>query len=100
MNYMPYVMLGNKILDSVIGKGIKSLGSDLISAIQILGSIIIIVMFLFVSVKKAKESEEEQERKRYSKVQISLVILIVIVWLAIPLINLILSYFGVSSIAI
>lgn len=100
MNITPYIMFGNKILDSTLGQGIKQLIGDAVGAAQIVGGIAIVFMFIWVSVKKSRESEDEQERKRYGKAQIALIVIEVLIWVAVPLINLILSYFGVAPISV
>lgn len=98
MKIIPCTLTGNKILDSTLGQGLKNLFGDVFGAVQIIGSLIIVCVFAYVCIKKSRAAEEEQERKRYTNAQITLAVLIVLLWVAVPVINLILSYFGVSPI--
>lgn len=97
MNVIPFMLLtnvmltGNKILDSIFGRGLQNLFQDGIGAGQIIGASLVVVVFIVISAKKA--AEEEQERKRYSKWQIALVAIFVLILLAQDLFDMVMSYF-------
>lgn len=86
------MILGNRILDSTIGQGVKNFLNDAVVAAQIIGETIVLFIFIVVSIKKARE--EEQERKRYTNWQIGLVVIFILIILAKDIINLVLGYFG------
>ena len=88
---MIQVIVGNRILDSQFGQGLLQLANDGLGAAQLIGGVIVLCIFI----KKSNESEE-QGRKRYTSWQIALVIIFVFILGAKEIINLVLSYFGLS----
>lgn len=92
---MIQVIVGNRILDSQFGQGVLQMANDGLEAAQIIGAIIVLCIFVMTCIKKSNESEE-QGRKRYTSWQIALGIIFVFILGAKEIINLVLSYFGLS----
>lgn len=88
-------MMGNKILNSQFGQGIKALLGDSIEAGQWVGGTVVVIMFIVASFKKGQESEE-QGRKRYTNWQIALGVIFVLILMAKEVFNLVGTYFGIS----
>ncbi len=95
MILMIQVIVGNRILDSQFGQGLLQLANDGLGAAQLIGGVIVLCIFIMTCIKKSNESEE-QGRKRYTSWQIALVIIFVFILGAKEIINLVLSYFGLS----